>query len=311
MHKLTTHFLFLLTSIANNVKVVWKKRGTLPLRAVALETDIYEKAETFLRQQEGEKTYFSSPRAAMLFLIERANENIKTSSADEFVQLLLLNCARNFKPDSRIKFELLNECKRRVREIPCSGIPQVLQTLFTLFSPNAPELVEAFALYLDRITTEITIYNRGRAIPAEGYTSPVLTFLEDVNLLGNILATLDRCNLNRADLAVQVVEMFERHNYKQLEKANFQGLIDVLHYLAFSLDQHDAIDVVAIVIQQRLEEGVDASAGQLAAISECFIAAPLALNPLRHQALIHAIRHRANESKGNKKVLEDILDKLS
>lgn len=78
----------------------------------------------------------------------------------------------------------------------------------------------------------------------------------------------------------------------QLENSNFQGLIDVLHYLAFSLDQHDAIDVVAIVIQQRLEEGVDASVGQLAAISECFIAAPLALNPLRHQALIHAIRHR-------------------
>ncbi|GIX62963.1 uncharacterized protein BcabD6B2_23980 [Babesia caballi] len=213
-----SHFLFLLTSIAHNVKVAWKPRDKLALRATALETDIYEKAEIYLRQMEGERNRFPSPRAAVLYLIERANGLIKTSSNDEFVQILLLNCVRNFKPDSRIRFELLNECKKRVNEISCGGIPQVLQTLFTLFSPNAPELVEAFALYLDRVLAEVTMFNSAAVPQIDGSRLFALTFLQDISLLGNVLAVFDRCNLNRGDLAVQVVEMLERSNFHQVNK---------------------------------------------------------------------------------------------
>ncbi|ORM39354.1 uncharacterized protein BXIN_3066 [Babesia sp. Xinjiang] len=305
-----SHFLFLLTSIANNIRVVWKPRSKLPLHAVALETDIYEKAEMFLRQQDGEKNYFPSTRAAVLHLIETANSFIKTSSSDEFVQILLLNCVRNFKPDSRVRFELLNECKRRVNEITCGGIPQVLQTLFTLFSPNAPELIEALTIYLDRVLAEITTYNSASTKQIDGSRLFSLTFMQDINLLGNVLSVFDRCNLNRGDLAAQVIEMLERSSFQQLETAENQTLIDVLHYLAFSLDQHDAIDVIAILLQRRLQQGTEFSAGQLAAIAECFIAAPMALNPLRHKGLTEVIRQKATESKGEVKALKKILSKV-
>ncbi|KAK1443479.1 hypothetical protein BgAZ_203550 [Babesia gibsoni] len=309
--KETSHFIFLLTSIANNVKMVWKRSNKLSLQSVSLETDIYEKAETYLRQQEGERAYFSSPRAAMLFLIEKANSMISSSSGDDFLQILLLNCAKNFKADSRIKFELLKECKKRVKEIPCRGVPQVLQTLFVLFSPNAPELVEVLTLYMDRIITEIECYNDEAVKQLEGTSMLSLSFLEDINIMGNVLAILDRCNLNRGDLAMKVIEMLERTKYKQLESATFQALVDLLHYLSFSLDKHDAIDIIAILIQQRLKSGTEASDGQLAATAECFIAAPLALNKHRHKGLIEEMQKRAKESKSASNALNDILNRLN
>ncbi|GFE54107.1 G-type lectin S-receptor-like serine threonine kinase At4g27290 isoform X1, putative [Babesia ovis] len=306
-----SHFLFLLTTVANSVEITWKTREKLPLHAVALETDIYEKAEMFLRQQDGDKNYFPSTRAAVIYLIDRANSYIKSSAHDEFVQILLLNCVKKFKPDSRIKFELLNECKKRVNEISCGAIPQVLQTLFTLFSPNAPELIDVMVLYLERVLAELTIYNSDGTKQIEGTRLFTLTFMQDINLLGNMLAIFDRCNLNRGDLATQVVKMLERSNYRQIESADQQTLIDVLHYLAFSLDHHDAIDVIAIVILQKIKDGAEFSAGQLAAIAECFIAAPMALNPLKHPGLLKAIRERANDAKGEVKALKKILEKLN
>ncbi|CDR94370.1 hypothetical protein, conserved [Babesia bigemina] len=306
----TSHFLFLLTTIANSIRVAWKRRTKLPLKAVALETDIYEKAETDLRHQEGEKHYFPSPRSAVLFLIDRANALIKRSSSDEFVQIMLLNCVKSFKPDSRVKFELLNECKRRVNEISCGGIPQVLQTLFTLFSPNAPELVEALVLYLDRVLAEITLHNDPGVLQIEGSRLFEISFLQDVNILGNVLSIFDRCNLNRGDLATQVAEMMERSNFQQLDGASVQALIDLLHYIAFSVDRHEAIDVMAILLQQKLEGGAQVSSGQLAAIAECFVAAPMTLNPLRHQGLIQAIKQKANSSSGDAKALQAILKRI-
>ncbi|KAK2196774.1 hypothetical protein BdWA1_002023 [Babesia duncani] len=308
--KLKSPFLFILTRLSGSLLLSKRVKSTsdLHLDGIDFENDIYEKAEMYLRQADGIRTtYFPSDRAALLFLFEKALSFCSDCNNDEFIQLLQAHCTRAIRHSTRTKLVLLKECRKRVNEINCGGISQVMQSLLWLFGQNNPDVINVAEMYMHRILAELTLYNN-KEITMETESIYSVSFLNDIGQLAFILWALDRCNLNSPQVAKEVGSLIS-NNYNMLTSADTSHIVDIMHYMAFSLKEHEALDVLAMALHAQLKQKAKMHAKDLVVILEAFVACPINLNYARHRELVQEIQKLASNARGDEKS-KSTLDKI-
>ncbi|EKX73950.1 hypothetical protein BEWA_039880 [Theileria equi strain WA] len=234
-----SQFLFMLTSVGSAIKL---EKNTKPLD---FEDDIYEKALMYLKGS----FYFPSNKSALKHLFEKALEVLPKCTGDQFVQFTQAFTHPIVKRDTRLKLQLLKECRDRVNTINPGGILHVVEFILWLYGKNT-DAITAVNLYKEKALSDITAYNVGGLVAET--TIYMDSFLTDVSILSNLVYLFNWCDLNSPDLALEVATLISANDCKMIYNATLGQLSQIFHYLACSMPKHEVYDVLAIMILDRL-----------------------------------------------------------